>query len=209
MVKVSEQSYLSCWQWSGCKWRWEIWMLWSVGKERQYVSRRRPSRRFRYAVHYPLRHEIYPSEYWNSKKGTLNNIILRSPRKSRQRRKSWQRRNLGWTSPSNITYQSINPLSLFCRFFCSLFVALWNLFVNNNLTLCCIDIQYYSKRILVLTTRLTRPMPMASKRPSELSMSLHEEWTPSFWETRNMPRNTMDPSVSTMINHSRYNLILK
>ena len=57
---------------------------------------------------------------------------------------------------------------------------------------------YYSKRILVLTTQRPRLTVTVSKRPSEPSMFPPREWTPSFWETKNMPRNTMEVRDSIM-----------
>lgn len=57
-----------------------------------------------------------------------------------------------------------------------------------------------SPRTLARTTTRKRRMPMASKRPSEASLWPKEVWTPSFWETKSMPRNTMVPSVLLMTN---------
>jgi hypothetical protein len=54
----------------------------------------------------------------------------------------------------------------------------------------------HSKRTRVLTTTRKRHTPMASRRRREPSTFRHEEWTPSFWEIKNLPRNTITLSVN-------------
>lgn len=58
---------------------------------------------------------------------------------------------------------------------------------------------YYSKKIPAHTTRHTRLMPMALKRPSVPNMCPPREWIPSFYEIKSSPRNTMARNDSMMI----------
>jgi hypothetical protein len=67
---------------------------------------------------------------------------------------------------------------------------------------------YCSKRTHVRTITRTRHMPMESRRRSEPSMFPHEAWTPSFWEIKSLPRNTITPSEFTMSKHGYSNGIM-
>ena len=61
------------------------------------------------------------------------------------------------------------------------------------------NLSLYSKRIHVHTTQPTRLIVMVSRKQRRPSTWVPREWTPSFWEIRNLRKSTMDPSECTMM----------
>lgn len=91
-------------------------------------------------------------------------------------------------SPASFRTSCRMYLSCFCRSSSTPFISH---FVTPSLSLSRSSFKNNSKRIRVLTTIPTRLMPTVLRRPRDLSSSPQEVWTLSFFETKNLLRNTM------------------